>query len=777
MTFHTSNWNPLGSDVYYRLLHLYDLKWWSEYQINIESFQIISSPFAGCIALVEKAVKRPGLTGSVWVFTASGRLVSVLKDIAESVILLFFTREEHLVTVTYDGQVCIYELKGTLMGNYLIDHEVREQMIHEAASFCHSCSTGFAVMTKTGRFFVVPDVHARKVDKYPLIPDPSMPTAWCVISSEEPAILVAQGKQLSHLTSKRCMPTSADMKDQEYESIERMCSSMSGNNVALQTDKRIVWFGQVSQDGCMTCRTEFDKTKAALDQMVCAGPEAVICVWRDKRSYATVVIGFDGYFFSLFLKHPMRLVPEVDGVRVISNDSHELIEFVPSILVNTYRIGSLSGGAFLLSARKEFDKKSYKADENLKMIGHTIEAVRECIDAATHEYHVSDQKTLLEAALLGKNFNPVDNCQVFMDSCKTLRVLNQVRELEVGIPLTFKEYQELGLDALINRLISRGNYSTAVNICEFLGVKKERGVLCILKKWAIEKVHESEFDDNASADKIKKKLGPRPGISYSDIAQEAVKSGRKLLAIRLLDSEVKASKQIPLLLLLEQHQTAIIKAIDSQDPHLLYSVVQKLHRQFPEDQFKSWMMGHPEALMLMSRVSSLHGTLSILDEDNLRNAMSHLKKGLETMHSSSFELASVFFKKGKQDFAVSVVDEQVKLIRQQTRMKDKSEFDWHGLSIADTIKALLKSGKYRVADDARKEFKVSEKRFWWIKLQVLVEKRDWTELDKFSKTKKSPIGYEPFVDVCLKAGERQEATKYVHRVETQWRVSYLVKVG
>jgi indole-3-glycerol phosphate synthase len=33
-------------------------------------------------------------------------------------------------------------------------------------------------------------------------------------------------------------------------------------------------------------------------------------------------------------------------------------------------------------------------------------------------------------------------------------------------------------------------------------------------------------------------------------------------------------------------------------------------------------------------------------------------------------------------------------------------------------------------------------RFWWIKLQGLVEIRDWEELEKFAKSKKSPIGYE-----------------------------------
>lgn len=33
-------------------------------------------------------------------------------------------------------------------------------------------------------------------------------------------------------------------------------------------------------------------------------------------------------------------------------------------------------------------------------------------------------------------------------------------------------------------------------------------------------------------------------------------------------------------------------------------------------------------------------------------------------------------------------------------------------------------------------------RFWWVKLRALVEVRDWDNLEKLAKSRKSPIGYE-----------------------------------
>jgi hypothetical protein len=35
--------------------------------------------------------------------------------------------------------------------------------------------------------------------------------------------------------------------------------------------------------------------------------------------------------------------------------------------------------------------------------------------------------------------------------------------------------------------------------------------------------------------------------------------------------------------------------------------------------------------------------------------------------------------------------------------------------------------------------------FWWLKLKALAELKDWDGLETFAKSKKSPIGYEPFV--------------------------------
>ena len=51
-------------------------------------------------------------------------------------------------------------------------------------------------------------------------------------------------------------------------------------------------------------------------------------------------------------------------------------------------------------------------------------------------------------------------------------------------------------------------------------------------------------------------------------------------------------------------------------------------------------------------------------------------------------------------------------------------------------------GYYKRADQLKKEFAIPDIRFWWTKIHALGASHAWKELETFSKSKKSPIGYE-----------------------------------
>jgi len=114
--------------------------------------------------------------------------------------------------------------------------------------------------------------------------------------------------------------------------------------------------------------------------------------------------------------------------------------------------------------------------------------------------------------------------------CKVLRVLNAVRYYEIGIPLTYAQYQRLTPEALIDRLISRHQYLLAIRICEYLKMRTDR----ILIHWACSKIKKSNDDEDTICRMVVEKLANKPGLSYSEIAMTAHKAGQSKLATMVM---------------------------------------------------------------------------------------------------------------------------------------------------------------------------------------------------------------------------------------------------
>lgn len=77
----------------------------------------------------------------------------------------------------------------------------------------------------------------------------------------------------------------------------------------------------------------------------------------------------------------------------------------------------------------------------------------------------------------------------------------------------------------------------------------------------------------------------------------------------------------------------------------------------------------------------------------------------------------------------------------------------------------------------KNEYKVQDRRYWWIRIQVLADHFHWDELEKFSKSRKSPIGYEPFVEVCLKHNNIEEAKKYLMKCSSDKKIKWFIRAG
>jgi hypothetical protein len=68
-------------------------------------------------------------------------------------------------------------------------------------------------------------------------------------------------------------------------------------------------------------------------------------------------------------------------------------------------------------------------------------------------------------------------------------------------------------------------------------------------------------------------------------------------------------------------------------------------------------------------------------------------------------------------------------------------------------------------------------RYWYIKLHALTQMKDWVNLEVLARSKKSPIGYEPFVSHLVEKGHQKEAAIFVPRCDAKRRADLYVQCG
>lgn len=167
------------------------------------------------------------------------------------------------------------------------------------------------------------------------------------------------------------------------------------------------------------------------------------------------------------------------------------------------------------------------------------------------------------------------------------------------------------------------------------------------------------------------------------------------------------------------------------------------------------------------------------------------------------------FKKSKNEFLMVHSEEYLRLLRYQQKLEEKfPSKKFFDLSLQNTMKMLIQSKEYKLSDEMKKDFKVPDKRYYYLKLLTLAEINEWPEIEKLSRAKRSPIGYEvcinlansasyanapfiiiifihvnqlvscapqPFVDVCIQHGKKYEAQKYLSKVRDENKIKYYVK--
>ncbi|GFR52294.1 hypothetical protein Agub_g14829, partial [Astrephomene gubernaculifera] len=122
------------------------------------------------------------------------------------------------------------------------------------------------------------------------------------------------------------------------------------------------------------------------------------------------------------------------------------------------------------------------------------------------------------------------------------------------------------------------------------------------------------------------------------------------------------------------------------------------------------------------------------------------------------DVAQKYAQSRDHTFQSKAVAEMAALRREQARLeRETGQRLFLGLPLADTLRAAIRLGHHRAAAALKKQFGVADRRFAWIKIRTLAEARDWAALEAYaSELRRSPAGWEPFVEAARKWGAPPE---------------------
>ncbi|KAM6503468.1 vacuolar assembling/sorting protein VPS16 [Amanita muscaria] len=797
----TSSWQAMqDGNVFYRRQQLYSIPGKLP---NLSHYRIAGCRYGGPLALMRDSSKMIALGTTplsmkpqIQIISSAGEGIMSFSWDQGKIIRFGWTFDEKLVVLNEEGTYRLYDLQGEYqqhsLGSEAAEMGVIDARIHE---------NGLVALTGALKLLEVKEWRGERALHLanPGLSQP--PHAWAIIPPD--STISRHVEVLLSVESTIYTVDSLEIVDQLLARgpFIQVSPSPNGKSLALLTFSGLLWV--VSTD-FQRNMAEFDtKSVIGADGPVCqvewCSNDAILVIWENAVS----LIGPFGDRLDYIYPGSTFAITEIDGVRIIGPDSCDFIQKVPASTLSIFRPGSTSPSAILFDAWDSFNQRSPKADESIRSIRPDLaKAVDECIDAAGQEWEPYWQRQLLSAAKFGRGFLDIFNPTEFVNMGQTLKVLNAVRFHEVGLPLTYAQYVHTSSSYLIERLTPRNLHLLALRISNYLSLKPDT----VLRHWATVKIlkskptatgsgQDAELGDDEVCRIIVDKFQQLGGadVSYAEIAKRAWEAGRTNLATKLLDHETKASDQVPLLLAMKEDRLALLKAVDSGDTDLVYQVLLDLHKRLPLGDFFRLIEDDGPKLTSASKLLQVYAReqnremlrdFYYSDDRRVESAVLSLDEASRMTDQSAkvmaVKAAQKFFSEDKdRAFEAKMMDESVRLLTLQEQLEKETDgkVPVFGLCVNETIKKCCMNDMSKRADKIKADFKVPDKRFWYLKLHALTEIRDFQGLEAFAKSKRSPIGYEPFVRYLVSKGHSKEAIQYIARCDPPKRMDLYIECG
>ncbi|KAL5997535.1 vacuolar protein sorting-associated protein 16 [Asimina triloba] len=341
---------------YYRKPEIYTMQW---SRMDLTRHRIAPAPFAGPIAAIRDDSKIVQLFAEsarrkLHIFNSAGVLMSsaVWDRPGGRLVGMSWTDEQSLICVVQDGTVYRYNIHAELQEPHVsMGKECFEQNVVE----CVFWGNGMVCLTEANLIFCIPDFKNPKPCK---LADPVLEEYPLCVAVIEPQYTMSGNVEVLLAVNDYVLVVDEEGVQQMGVGIgplQKMAVSKNGKLLASFThDGRL-----------LVITTDFSKiifeynceSSLPPEQLAWCGLDSVLLYWEESL----LMVGPYGDPVRYFFDEPIILIPECDGVRILSSTSTEFLHRVPDSTVDIFKIGSTLPAALLYDALDHFDRRSAKA--------------------------------------------------------------------------------------------------------------------------------------------------------------------------------------------------------------------------------------------------------------------------------------------------------------------------------------------------------------------------------------------------------------------------------
>ncbi|ODQ80004.1 hypothetical protein BABINDRAFT_161652 [Babjeviella inositovora NRRL Y-12698] len=372
---------------------------------------------------------------------------------------------------------------------------------------------------------------------------------------------------------------------------------------------------------------EYTNNDEAPGAVAWCGSDAVILVYKEEIK----LVGPSSEALTFYLNEEENLTftvdtysyeeyplvrTECDGLKMFYKNKVSFLSRVGDASVDAFLIGSTSPAAILLDSSSSLHQQLTNNNSlfNLQETGTLEPAITDLVESARDEFGILWQKRLLKSIQLGRLYFDKDTTQTsalaaindaYLETVTKLRILNQLRAREIGVYITYQQFQLLLDDhaaKLLGLLLKRNLHYLCLKLLMELrkiNVSADRWFDTIVNHWFNLKIKQSNSaSDQELYELIIAKLGqfsvqcqPFNGrkdvvMSLNEICDLAYREGRLTLCKQLLN-HTAADRKYPLVITtdaqfvmkfltnLEEHELVLLKLFpvltDDGDSAIAYS--------------------------------------------------------------------------------------------------------------------------------------------------------------------------------------------------------------